>query len=526
MIKVEQQSPLERKFWESFCRHIKGIDLKGGSPEKEWVWPWEKSQPTAEKLQELVIKGAREKFAFLRDLAVEDSRYDEHLVKRYLSKSKHYKSINPKKSLEYTYRAWIAFLSKESLDQSELQMLREVLGLWDKNSAWWGNGDEEPLSTFRNVAWILWIYLHGLGNKPGAVAATSTLAFGLMRLGFWSDAKKCLEWAIQWDDKNGNCLEKTARRGLLEALAMLHARLDDHQKALELYDQCAVLGEHSTYHKGKIALSRLSLGGTEAETDLEQACQKLKEDGNTRFGPMLLGDVTEYYVQQKRFVEASQVVGEGFKLLERDTEPERLRNQRKRFLNLKEFLEAQNRLDEILSHKRAPLYELIKGAEAALQDSNRVCGLLLLVAGLETITLAMWLGKRDLIDNNKEMLWTEIVRRRKTNIKKPRELMKFFPKSRQWQRFETALPNLRLKNIVLSTLGAYDQNETKNNEISDWIDEVRIARNNLIHGHVDSERVRFPIYRLDYLHRWYAYTRHLLRVADDDIDNYYRSNWL
>jgi tetratricopeptide (TPR) repeat protein len=400
---------------------------------------------------------------------------------------------------------------------TKLKLLAEGLVLWDKNSAWLGVTEQQPFSTLRLVADRIWIYRYGLCDYETAVKVTSTLAYGLRRLGRWAGAMECLRWALQQN------ISDAAKRDLAGALAGLLAELGEHQEAIEQYQVCAELDERlaaskdsQAHRDGTLALSMLSVGDlSEGEAQIKKALKDLKEVRHVGFQLQLLSRLAEYYIRWKRISEAEQTVNEAFALLE--DHPDTYDGQRRRFKELNDFLDARRRFREIVRKDQSPLFELVGGAAEALENNQRVNALVLIVAALETITLAMWLARKD------QILGNRVLARRMPTVKKGKQdQLKLFPPPGEWKELGKT-PDLEVKNWVLHELGAYDSDGDRNDEISHWIENVKDTRNKIVHGHPASEKVRYAINRLDTLYSWYRNVEQLLLHAQHDVDHFYRN---
>ena len=469
-------------------------------------------------------------------------RYEHELVKRLLEEAEeiYNNKTNPQRhwqSLNLTYEGLLIILNEEPLiteepgdshSRAKLELLAKGLRLWDKNSAWLGvvnREPREPLSTLRITAYRMWIYQHGLRGDKRAVQIVSTLAYALMGAGRWAGAMKSLQWALQQD------VDEAAKRDLLGALVDLLTRLQEHEQVLEEYDNLDQLAKHlgiardaKAHRQGTKGLSMLRAGKMqEGESSIREALNELTSSGHVGFHLQLLWDLVDYCLSHMRIDDAERIVSRALQLLEGN--PASHHNHRRRFEELKEFLDTRDRLHQVVSKTHLPLYELIATAEEALVHNKRISGTVLLVTALETITLAMWLARKQDILAIKEDLLGQILgqnRRRKRRTWQL-TLAECFPDEGEWQKLEEA-PSLDIKNRILHALHAYHPTDARMNDaMFGWIDALRHARNKIAHGHPSAEEIRYTTFHVGTLYTWYKNAVSLLERAHHDIHHYYRN---
>src|SRR3990167_2602121 len=163
-------SPLERDFWKKYTTKdiivYNELELK----------PWEHSCPPAVNLRNILTESL-DKFKPRIKFEAANNNYKPGNAKKLIEEARKIyndKSNNDRhlQSLRLTYEALYSILSEEPLVKSEhlkdketqekLELLANALVLWDKNSAWLGVSDKEPLSTLAITAYRMWIYRHGI----------------------------------------------------------------------------------------------------------------------------------------------------------------------------------------------------------------------------------------------------------------------------------------------------------------------------------------------------------------------------
>jgi hypothetical protein len=246
------------------------------------------------------------------------------------------------------------------------------------------------------------------------------------------------------------------------------------------------------------------------DDQIHKALDELTDSGHVGFKLQFLEGLADYYISIKRIDDAKQVILDALLLLE--SYPESYHRHRKRFEEIKDFWDARHRFHTSVDENDLPVFELIASAEEELINDNRLSTITLMAAALETITLAMWLGREEQIKQ---------LAKDSDELRKELSKNKYFLPEKKWSEFNNA-PKLWLKNEVLYKLQAYEQKDRVTNElIYKWVDEIRQNRNKIDHGHPLSERIRITAYYVDNLYKWYKSILQLLDRARDDINRYY-----